>query len=158
MENIKNFIQLTDDIATAGQPTEEQFQLIADAGYQHVINLGMPDHPHAVSTEDKILAELGINYIHIPVRFDSPTKTQVTFFCQVLSALKSKKVFVHCIMNFRVSAFMYHYLRHVEERAEQESKSLMFNYWQLDDVWRDLMNWTADELNLEALACETEPY
>ena len=41
MDSIKNFIQLTDTIATAGQPRVEQFQSIADAGYQHVINLGL---------------------------------------------------------------------------------------------------------------------
>jgi protein tyrosine phosphatase (PTP) superfamily phosphohydrolase (DUF442 family) len=36
---IDNFLQISPTIATAGQPTIEQFALISSAGYETVINL-----------------------------------------------------------------------------------------------------------------------
>jgi protein tyrosine phosphatase (PTP) superfamily phosphohydrolase (DUF442 family) len=148
MESIKNFVQLTDDVATAGQPKFSEFKEIERAGYNYIVNLGMLDHPHAVVEEDKVVSDLGLTYVHIPVAFDSPTKEQVRFFCNLMSSLKGSKVFVHCIMNFRVSAFMYHYLSKVEKLSEEQSKSLMFNYWELDPVWEELMSWSSADIGL----------
>ena len=148
MQLIKNFVQLTDHVATAGQPTLDEFQLIADSGYRYVINLGMLNHPHAVAEEDRVIAELGLTYIHIPVKFDAPTKEQVKFFCHLMDSLKGAKIFVHCIMNFRVSAFMYHYLSKVEQLNDEQAKSLMFDYWELDPIWSDVMSWTASDIGL----------
>lgn len=148
MNSIKNLVQMTTNIATAGQPKEIEFIDIADAGYKYVVNLGMPDHPHAVASENKVIAELGMTYIHIPIAFDSPTKEQVRFFCNWMSLLSGTKVFVHCIMNFRVSAFMYHYLSKVEKLPESESKSVMFDYWKLDPVWEEFMSWSSTDIGL----------
>jgi protein tyrosine phosphatase (PTP) superfamily phosphohydrolase (DUF442 family) len=148
MESIKNFVQLTEDVATSGQPKVEEFKLIADAGYEYIINLGMPDHPHAVKEEDRVISELGINYIHIPVKFDSPTKEEVRFFCNLMAFLKGKKIFVHCIMNYRVSAFMYHYLSKVEKYSDEMSRSLIFDHWEPDPIWKELLSWSSTEIGL----------
>lgn len=148
INSVKNFVQLTTDVATAGQPRETDFKDIAEAGYKYVVNLGMPGHPHAVPSENKVVTELGLTYIHIPVVFDSPTKDQVRFFCNLMSSLKGSKVFVHCIMNFRVSAFMYHYLSKIEKLPESEAKSLMFEYWELEPVWKELMSWSSADIGL----------
>ena len=43
LENIYNFVQISDRVATAGQPTEIQYPTIAAAGYQTVINLALTD-------------------------------------------------------------------------------------------------------------------
>lgn len=148
MDSIKNFIQLTSEIATAGQPKEIEFKDIAKAGYKYVVNIGMLDHPQAVFSENRAVAELGLTYVHIPVSFDSPTKEQVRFFCNLMATLKGTKVFVHCIMNFRASAFMYHYLSKVEKLSETEAKSSMFEHWDLDPVWEELMSWSSADIGL----------
>ena len=148
LENIKNFVQLTDQIATAGQPRDEQFEQIANAGYRYVINLGLPNHVDAVADEDVQLAALGVTYIHIPVKFDAPSKEQVKFFCQILATLKGEQVFVHCIMNYRVSAFMYHYLTKVENYSDSAARSSMFESWEMPPAWQELMTWTAEDLDL----------
>ena len=41
--DIHNHYRLTDSIASSGQPLEDQFKEIAEAGYEAVINLAMPD-------------------------------------------------------------------------------------------------------------------
>jgi hypothetical protein len=60
------------------------------------------------------------------------------------------KVFIHCIMNFRVSAFMYHFLTKVKNTSDEAARSLMFNYWELDPVWQALMDWTHEDLGLHS--------
>jgi hypothetical protein len=38
IEDIYNFLKLSDKIATSGQPTQEQFHAIKGAGYQVIVN------------------------------------------------------------------------------------------------------------------------
>jgi len=60
IEDIYNFLKLSDTIATAGQPTEEQFSAIK-AGYQVVVNLALPDSPNALPDEKKVVELKGLN-------------------------------------------------------------------------------------------------
>lgn len=84
MEKIRNYVQLTEKLGTGGQPSAEQFPIIAENGYRHVINLGMPDHADSLSNEGELVSALGMNYIHIPVPFDKPTREHVRLFCKIL--------------------------------------------------------------------------
>jgi len=148
MKRIRNFVQLTEQVGTAGQPTAAQFSTIAENGYQHVVNLGMPDHADAISNEGELVSSLGMNYVHIPVPFDAPRPDHVRLFCGVLSQFREDKVFVHCILNYRVSAFMYHYLTKIEKRDSVAARSPMFEKWNVDPAWEKLMAWSSTDLGL----------
>ena len=148
MDSIKNFVQLTDRIGTSGQPTEKQFKIISGADYSVVINLAMPDHPESISTEGSIVTQLGMDYIHIPVPFDEPKPRHVKHFCEIMRLYEKQRVHVHCIMNYRVSAFMYHYLQKVVGLEEKHSRSAMFAEWKPDDVWVSLLQWNAHDIGL----------
>jgi len=148
MERIRNFVQMTENFATAGQPGADQFRIIAESGYRHVINIGMPDHPDALSNEGELVSALGMNYIHIPVPFDNPAADQVRLFCKILSQISHEKVFIHCIMNYRVSAFMYHYLSKIENRDDSIARSVMLQQWDMEPVWKELMSWSSNDLGL----------
>ena len=63
---ILNHFQVTDDIASSGQPTVEQFDEIASGGYDTIINLAMPDHENSIANEGSLVTSLGMTYIHIP--------------------------------------------------------------------------------------------
>ncbi len=54
--DIVNFLQLSDRLATAGQPTIKQYPAIAAAGYQVVINLALTDSPSALADESELAA------------------------------------------------------------------------------------------------------
>jgi protein tyrosine phosphatase (PTP) superfamily phosphohydrolase (DUF442 family) len=148
MNTIRNFVQLTKNFGTAGQPHEKQFDVIASSGYQHVINLAMPDHPDSIPYEGSLVTSLGMNYIHIPVPFDAPKPKHVKYFCSIMSAFSKQKTFIHCIMNYRVSAFMYHYLSKVEKMDIQRSTSTIFDIWEPDPIWEQAIRWTASEIGL----------
>ena len=136
MDQILNFVQLTDDIGTSGQPTEEQFSRIAESGYDVVINLALFDSDGAIPSEGSIVASLGMSYVHIPVPFDHPTRGHLRLFFRVMEAFSGKRIWVHCAMNYRVSAFLYHYLHTVRKLDESESRSSVFDWWDPDDTWR----------------------
>ncbi len=149
MKNIKNYVQMLPNIATSGQPTGEQFKKISQAGYFAVVNLAMPDHSDSIDNEGKIITELGMCYFHIPVPFDNPTKEHVRLFCKLMEALKKEgKVWVHCIMNYRVSAFMFHYLTKVENLNESEAISPIFKSWKPDDKWLAILSLKSNEIGL----------
>ena len=149
MQSIRNFVQLTDLIGTAGQPAPEQLPLVKQAGYESVINLALPDHADAVPAEGALVTGLGLNYIHLPVPFDRPLPGHVLRFCRLLQALEGTPVLVHCIMNYRVSAFMFHYLHTMAGWSVKAARSPMFERWTPDPVWSDLLAWPAAKIGLE---------
>lgn len=148
MEDILNFYQSTDRIATAGQPSAEQFREIADAGYAAVINIAMHDSDGAIPEEGNIVASLGMDYVHIPVPFDAPSARHVKRFFGAMKTLEGEKVFVHCALNMRVSAFMYKYLTLVEGRAPDESESPILAGWRnnIDEAWQGILDLGAKEV------------
>ena len=140
LEKIRNFVALDDRIGTAGQPRADQFASVADAGYELVINLAMPDHEDSIDQEGSLVSALGMTYIHIPVPFDAPNESHLSQFLDIMQANRDRKVFVHCIMNYRVSAFIYHYYQRVEGRSEADSRSPMFGRWEPDAVWQSFID------------------
>ena len=150
LEQIRNYVDLDGRIGTAGQPTAEQFGRIANAGFEMVINLAMPDHEDSIDQEGSLVSALGMTYIHIPVPFDAPDENHLSQFLAIMEANQNHKVFVHCVMNYRVSAFMYHYYQRVEGRSEAESRSPMFSCWKPDDVWQAFIEGGGTERHLEA--------
>ena len=148
MQEIRNFVELQDGIGTAGQPTREQFDLVARAGYRHVINIGMPDHPDSLAGEGDLVTSLGMTYVHIPVPFEAPRPEHVRLFCDMLSAVRGEPVFVHCLMNHRVTAFMYHYFTKVAGYGEEDARSPMFDQWEPNEIWKDVLSWSREKIGI----------
>ena len=68
------FRQATPNLATSGQPQEDELAAIADAGYEVIINLALHDDPrYSLKDEASSVRELGLKYVHIPVQFDAPS-------------------------------------------------------------------------------------
>jgi protein tyrosine phosphatase (PTP) superfamily phosphohydrolase (DUF442 family) len=141
MDHILNFVQLTDSIGTSGQPTAEQFSDIAAAGYAAVVNLAVPDSHNAVANEGSLVTATGMTYVHIPVKWDAPTLGDLQRFIKTMRALEGERVFVHCAMNMRVSAFMYHYLTVEKGMSPESARSPILEKWapKMDEVWKGFL-------------------
>jgi len=150
LSEIRNFIQLTDRVGTSGQPTKEQFSDLSQQGYSTVINLAMPDSDHAIPEEGNIVTGLGMSYFHIPVPFDKPTADHLKLFIELMKSLEGKKVWVHCVVNMRVSAFMYQYLRHEKGYSENDAQSPILKNWlpEMDDVWSSLIKLNKEDIGI----------
>ena len=139
LENIYNYLKISDKIATAGQPSVEQFSYIKEAGYQVVINLALKDSSNALRNEKEIVEIEGMQYIHIPVIWENPTEDKLKEFIQVMKINLDKKVFVHCAANKRVSAFIYLYRRSQESIDEEIAKKDLDKIWVPNEIWQQFI-------------------
>ena len=148
MEDIINFYQITENIGTGGQPTISQLSEIAKANYTVVVNLAMHDSDNAIPEEGNIISSLGMTYIHIPVPFDAPSSSHLKKFCKVMDSLSGEKVFVHCAVNARVSAFMHQYLTLKKGVSSEQAISPLLQKWlpEMDSNWKSIMESGIDEI------------
>ena len=135
---ILNSFEVDAGLMTSGQPKENQFREISDAGYDCVINLAMPDHEDSIDNEGGIVTSLGMTYIHIPVPMAEPTVLHLEQFCGYMEAMRGRKVWVHCIVNARVSAFMFCYLQKYRGMSPEEAATPILVGWlpKMDEVWQ----------------------
>lgn len=148
LDDMTNYFQMTDCVATSGQPTGDQFAEIASAGHRVVINLAMPGGGNALANEGQIVTELGMTYVHIPVPWEAPTVEHLNQFIAMMKAVEPDKVWVHCVVNARVSAFNYHYLKHCVGLSESACRSPLLEKWQpeMEPVWQNFLAISADQI------------
>ena len=142
MKEILNYYQVTNNIATSGQPTQDQLCAIAEDGYKVVINLALTSSSNAIADEDGIVTDMGMVYIHLPVVWESPQIDDVQLFFHLMDVHKLRKVWVHCAKNMRVSCFMYLYQKHILKLSEEQACYPMNQIWQPEGVWQKLMQIT----------------
>ncbi len=135
LNSIRNFRRLDGRVATSGQPSEAQLRDIAEAGYRSVINLALKTSPGALPDEGERVAGLGLDYVHIPVDFKAPAAADYEHFSAAMDAREGQTVFVHCIANYRVSAFMAIY--RVKRLGWDRTAALdrLREVWEPDEVW-----------------------
>ncbi|WP_181314315.1 protein tyrosine phosphatase family protein [Phormidesmis priestleyi] len=136
IEAIHNFLKLSDHIATAGQPIENQFAAIKEAGYQTVINLAPPGSTNAIPHEKDIVESLGMDYVYIPVIWTNPTIEDLDRFFAVINANAEQPIFVHCAKNMRVSAFMYLYRCLHDRNNDQQAEQDLHRIWIPNETWQ----------------------
>lgn len=107
---VKDFKQISNLIATSGQPTLDELKDIAELGYDTIINLSVPNSNLAIPREGQIAINNGMNYVHIHVQWQSPSSEQFKLFRSIMDSLKGKKVWVHCVGNVIAAYFVYTYL------------------------------------------------
>lgn len=136
LQDIYNFLTISELVNTSGQPSEKQFALIKEAGFEHVINLAPHNAENSLKDEAKILSNLDITYTHIPVDFSHPTTEDFEAFSSHMQGLIGKKVWVHCAANMRVSAFIYRYRCNVLGESAQNAKQALSKIWEPYGVWK----------------------
>jgi uncharacterized protein (TIGR01244 family) len=126
-DDIRGWQRLDDGTTTSGCLTPDDPARLSLIGVRHVINLALDNHPEALADEAQRLAALGIGYSHIPVPFDAPDQTHFDAFVAALDKA-DHPVHVHCIMNWRVSAF-FHRLHRLQGMSGAEADALLQAQW-----------------------------
>lgn len=102
---IHNLAQPEELIFTGGQPSKDQFKLLADAGVNHIVNL-RPDEE--MSWDERAVVEnLEMSYHSVPiagardVTFENAERLQM-----VLENIGAQPVVVHCASGNRIGALV----------------------------------------------------
>ena len=149
MNDVINFFQITDTIGTGGQPSVSQLYDIAQNGYDVVINLATHNSENAIENEGSIVASLGMTYIHIPVPFETPTPEHLRKFFRFMNGLSEEKVFVHCAVNARVSAFVFKYLTMERKMQAEKATTPLLAQWlpQMNLIWKNFLSIEKSDLD-----------
>ena len=149
MNDVINFFQITDTIGTGGQPSVSQLYDIAQNGYDVVINLATHNSENAIENEGSIVASLGMTYIHIPVPFEAPTPEHLRKFFGFMNELSEEKVFVHCAVNARVSAFDFKYLTMERKMQAEKATTPILAQWlpQMNLIWKNFLSIEKSDLD-----------
>ena len=137
--DIYNWRRLGPTLTTSGQPTETQLAEIAALGVDQVVNIGLHSHEKALADEAGSVAALGMAYVHIPVEFAAPTEADLEAFCAVMEASVGRTIHVHCIANYRVSAFLYRYRIDRLGWSAADARPDLDAVWRPDGVWAALI-------------------
>jgi protein tyrosine phosphatase (PTP) superfamily phosphohydrolase (DUF442 family) len=142
LEDIFNYLSLSETLITAGQPTEQQLVTVRNSGYQLVVNLALGSAHNALVDEKSTVESFGMEYVHIPVEFDRPMVAEFDKFCALMQKNGDRPLLVHCAANFRVSAFIYLYRRIHQGWGEADALVDLQKIWQPNEVWQKFIDQT----------------
>ena len=141
LSKVFNYHDIEDLFTTSGQPNAYQLKLIAENGYDAVINLAPNSvFEGSVINEAEILTANKVKYIHIPVNFNKPKNEDFLKFVNCLEENKDKKIWIHCAANMRVSAFVYKYRRDILKLEDSEIIEDMNLIWSPNHAWSSFLN------------------
>ena len=138
LKNMYNFLTLSENLFTGGMPTVDQLEDAAQQGVQIVINLAPHDVIDALPNEEQLATSLGMQYINIPVVWNTPTRDGLDRFMDVMDENKDKKILLHCQANFRATAFMALYRILRLGWSPEDAMKGMDMIWDVEDypVWK----------------------
>ena len=139
LDEIFNYIEYSAEFASAGQPTAEQLQAVRDAGFERVAYIAFSDQSRSLANEDRLVKDLGMEYLHIPVDWEAPTASDFYLFAGAMQRSPGKKTLLHCQANYRASAFSFLYRVLYEGVPMATAKRDMDSVWTPNQTWRELI-------------------
>ena len=139
LDDIVNYREYSATLASSGQPDADQFEYLRESGFERVVYLAFNDNDGSVPNEDRIVKDLGMDYVHIAVVWDAPSKNDFYAFASAMQSDPDKKTLVHCQVNFRASAFSFLYRVLYKGVPVDQSKKDMNTVWVTNATWRSLI-------------------
>ncbi|MEO6079497.1 MAG: protein tyrosine phosphatase family protein [Steroidobacteraceae bacterium] len=148
-----NVVAISPLLVTAGQPDRASLLRLKSEGYAAVISLSPADARDAVPDEAAIVKSQGLEFIHIPIPWQTPEASHLQATAAALQRLQGRKVLVHCQMNMRASAitFLYRVIHAREEPAVAFGD--MKKVWTPTDQWAKFVD---EQLRANGVTVKTE--
>jgi uncharacterized protein (TIGR01244 family) len=100
------YAKVGDDFLIAGQPTEKALREMKAMGVTTIVNLRSPSEMERIGFDEaKLIAELGMKYVYLPVRGDAQfpyTPETLAKFSETMRSAEGK-VLLHCTVAWRAS-------------------------------------------------------
>jgi len=139
LQDIRNYKEYSPTFASAGQPTQDQLGELKAAGFERIAYIAFSNSRGAIADEDAVVKELGMDYVHVPVIWEAPTKADFYAFAGAMQRDPDKKTLLHCQANYRASAFAFLYRVLYQGVPVAAAKADMNSIWQPNETWRQLI-------------------
>ncbi|WP_336038820.1 protein tyrosine phosphatase family protein [Acinetobacter calcoaceticus] len=141
LAQIPNFSVIHEHLFSSAQPSIEQLKLIKEYGCNIVINLALSNAPNHIENEDRICLDIGLNYIHIPIDWETPSAEQCLLVLDLIDHLvQNEIVWIHCTKNDRSSCLMYVYRQFYMNMDMPTSQDLLHETWEPNETWTGLIH------------------
>ncbi|PTV45560.1 hypothetical protein DBL02_07825 [Acinetobacter oleivorans] len=141
LTQIPAFSIIHEHLFSSAQPSAEQLKLIKEYGCSTVINLALSNAPNHIENEDRICLDLGLNYIHIPIDWETPSAEQCLLVLDLIDHLvQNEIVWIHCSKNDRSSCLMYVYRQFYMNMDMPTSQDLLHEIWEPNETWTGLIH------------------
>ncbi len=141
LSQIPAFSIIHEHLFSSAQPSAEQLKLIKEYGCSTVINLALTNAPNHIENEDRICLDLGLNYIHIPIDWETPSAEQCLLVLDLIDHLvQNEIVWIHCSKNDRSSCLMYVYRQFYMNMDMPTSQDLLHEIWEPNETWTGLIH------------------
>ena len=100
------YAKIGDDLFIGGQPTQKALREMKALGVTTIVNLRSPSEMQRIGFDEaKLIEELGIKYVYLPVRGDAQFPYTPETLAKFTDALKTAegKVLLHCTVAWRAS-------------------------------------------------------
>lgn len=122
--DVPRILCLSDEVATAAQPSDAAYAKLAASGFHSVLNLRTAEEGVDLEKERKLVTSAGMRYFSIPVVSSAPRAEQADEFIRVVKDKSNHPMLIHCASANRVGAFMMIY------RAVEHG-------WREDDAYKE---------------------
>ncbi len=133
-----NYIEYSDKLASAGQPTQAQIESLAKQGFERIFLIAFDDHDTSLSGEDRLVKNQGMDFLQIPVVWNQPKLSDFQLMAAALQ-ISDAKTLVHCQANYRASAFAFLYRVIYEGIPVAQAKQDMNKIWTPTKTWNDFI-------------------
>jgi protein tyrosine phosphatase (PTP) superfamily phosphohydrolase (DUF442 family) len=154
LDDIVNYREYSATLSSSGQPDKGQLESLRDSGFERVVYLAFSDNDGAIPDEDRVVKALDMDYVHIPVDWEAPSRRDFHAFAGVMQREPGRKTLVHCQVNFRASTFSFLYRVLYEGVPMDQAKEDMNSVWVPDETWRKLIFSILEENNVSP-NCDT---
>jgi len=148
LSDISNYRQYSEFFSSSGQPTALQLEEVEQQGFERVIYLAFTDNDTAIDDEDRVVKQLGMDYVHIPVDWENPTLADFKTFADVMGHENTVKTLLHCQVNFRASSFSFLYRVAVQGVPLLDAKNDLDGVWAPNETWFRFIRTVLDDYGL----------
>ena len=148
LADASNYRQYSEWLSSSGQPSAAQLKDAEEKGFERIIYLAFTDNDSAIEDEDRVVKQLGMDYIHIPVDFDQPTLVDFRTFARAMGEENLTKTLVHCQVNFRASTFAFLYRVAIQGVPIPDAKKDLDSVWAPNEIWFRFIHTTLNDYGL----------
>jgi len=154
-----NFLRYSETLSSSGQPDAQQLATLSRYGVKRVIYLAYSDNESAIAAEDRLVKELEMEYVHIPVHYAKPTLADFQYMAAVLQIQPEKQTLIHCQVNYRASVFSFLYRVIFLQVPVGDALDDMQEIWHPYGVWLEYIQMVANHygIDLDCDSCDWSP-